>query len=100
MIHVIATLKVKPEQREAFMEAAQQVIAETNKEKGCLFYECHGSIRDPATFVFVERWETRDDLNAHGRSPHMKAWRTASEPFRDGPSQVEIITDGKVERFG
>ena len=24
-------------------------------------------IHDPNTYVVVERWETRDDLNAHGR---------------------------------
>ena len=48
---------------------------------------------------FVERWETREDLNAHGRAPHMKEWRSYSTPLRVAPPVIEIISDGKVEKL-
>ncbi len=99
MIYVIATTQVKPEAREAYISGAQQCIAETRKEKGCLAYESHASVSDPNLFVFVERWETRDDLNAHGRSPHMKVWREYSAPLKAAPTVIEIISDGKVEKL-
>ena len=69
MIYVVATTKVKPEGREAFIAGAKACIAETHKEKGCISYELHSSVNDPNTLVFVERWETRDDLTAHSRAP-------------------------------
>ena len=99
MIYVIATSQVKPECREAFITGAKQCIAATRQEKGCVSYENHTSINDPNLFVVVERWETREDLNAHGRAPHMKVWREYSTPLRVGPPVIEIISDGKVEKL-
>ena len=67
--------------------------------KGCLSYESHTSINDPNLFVVVERWESREDLNAHGKAPHMKVWREYSAPLKVSPTVIEIISDGKVEKF-
>ena len=97
MIYVVATSQVKPESRDAFIKGAKECIAATRKEKGCISYESHTSINDPNLFVVVERWETREDLNAHGRAPHMKVWREYSAPLKVSPTVIEIISDGKVE---
>jgi quinol monooxygenase YgiN len=99
VIYVIATTPVKPENRAAFIEGHKKCIVETLKEKGCLAYEGHTSVNDPNLYVVVERWETRDDLNAHGRAPHIKVWREFSAPLRAAPTVIEIISDGKVEKF-
>jgi quinol monooxygenase YgiN len=99
MIYVVATTQVKPEARDAFIAGAKACIAETRKEKGCISYENHISINDPNTFVVVERWESREDLNAHARAPHMKVWRELSTPLKSSPTVIEIISDGKVETF-
>lgn len=99
MIYVVATTQVKPEARDAFIAGAKACIAETRKEKGCISYENHISINDPNTFVVVERWESREDLNAHARAPHMKVWRELSTPLKASPTVIEIISDGKVETF-
>ncbi len=97
MIYVVATSQVKPDQRDAFIKGARECIAATRQEKGCIAYESHTSINDPNLFVVVERWETREDLNAHSRAPHMKVWREYSAPLKISPTVIEIISDGKVE---
>ena len=61
--------------------------------------DCHTSINDPNLLVVVERWETREDLNAHGKAPHMKVWREYSAPLKVSPTVIEIISDGKVEKL-
>jgi quinol monooxygenase YgiN len=99
MIYVIATTQVKPDSREAYIKGARDCIAATRQEKGCLSYESHASINDPNLFVVVERWESREDLNAHGKAPHMKVWREYSAPLKVAPTVIEIISDGKVEKF-
>jgi len=99
MIYVIATTRVKPEGREAFIAGAKDCVAATRQEKGCISYENHVSIHDPNLFVVVERWASREDLNAHGRAPHMKTWRALSAPLKETPTEIEIISDGKVEKF-
>jgi quinol monooxygenase YgiN len=98
VIYVVATTQIKPECREAFLEGAKECITETRKEKGCLSYEGHTSINDPNIYVVVERWETRDDLNAHARAPHMKKWRDYSGPLKVS-TVIEIISDAKIEKF-
>ena len=99
MIYVVATSHVKPDQRDAFVAGARECIAATRKEKGCLSYESHSSINDPNLFVVVERWESREDLNAHSRAPHMKVWREYSAPPKVSPTVIEIISDGEVEKL-
>ena len=99
MIYVVATTKVKPECREAFIAGAKDCIPATLKEQGCISYENHTSIHDPNLFVVVERWASREDLNAHGRSPHMKTWRALSAPLKAGPTEIEIISGATVEKF-
>jgi quinol monooxygenase YgiN len=99
MIYVVATTQVKPEGRDDFIKGHKACIAETRKEKGCISYEGHTSIHNPNEYVVVERWETRDDLNAHGRAPHMKVWRELSAPLKASPTVIEIISDARVDKL-
>jgi quinol monooxygenase YgiN len=96
MIYIIATNRVKPEAREAYIKGSKEVVTATQKEKGCVYYENHVSLLDPNLFVVVERWETQEDLDAHSKAPHLKAWREYSAPLKATPTEVEIITNGKV----
>jgi len=99
MIYVVATSQVKPDRRDAFIAGAKECIAATRKEKGCLSYDSHASINDPNLFVVVERWESREDLIAHGRAPHFMVWRYYAARQNVAPTVLEIIRDGKVERL-
>ena len=99
MIYVVATTQMKPESREAFIAGHKQCIAETRKEKGCLSYEGHTSVNDPNVYVVVERWESRENLNAHGKAPHMKVWREISAPLKASPTLIEIISADKVDKI-
>ncbi|MBR0894069.1 antibiotic biosynthesis monooxygenase [Bradyrhizobium tropiciagri] len=99
MIYVIATTPMKPENKDAFIKGHKACIVETHKEKGCLSYEGHVSVNDPNLYVVVERWETRDDLTAHSKAPHMKVWREYSADMKTGPTVIEIISDGKVQKL-
>jgi quinol monooxygenase YgiN len=99
MIYVVATTQVKPESREAYIKGAKECISATRKEKGCISYDGNVSVNNPNQYVVVERWETREDLNAHGRAPHMKEWREYSSQMKTGPTVIEIISDGKVEKL-
>lgn len=96
MIYVIANLTVAPDKREAVLAAARPAIAETRKEQGCVSYELFQSAENPNEMVFVERWESRDALNAHARSDHFRVWRKATADAFTG-RKLEILSDAKVE---
>ncbi|MDP3897008.1 MAG: putative quinol monooxygenase [Mesorhizobium sp.] len=98
MIYVVATLTTTPGGAEALREPAAACIAETVKEKGCISYELFQSLGEPDRLVFVERWETREDLTAHSKAPHLKVWREASGPHLVS-RKIEIVHPEKVETF-
>ena len=96
MIYVVATLTIHPGMIETLLAAAKPAIAETRKEVGCLSYDLHQSATEPNTFVFVERWESRENLTAHFDAPHFKAWRAAGGPCI-AARKIEIISPNNVE---
>jgi len=97
MIYVVATLTIKPETRAELIAAAKTCIGITRKEKGCILYDLHESTTDTARFVFVEQWETMEDLMAHGANEHMKPWRKVVKECMSAPTKIEIITPEKVD---
>ncbi|MCW6507704.1 putative quinol monooxygenase [Lichenifustis flavocetrariae] len=93
---MIATLTVNADHREAFMAGAREVIAATRQEAGCQHYDLSGSITDPLTFVFVERWDSREALDAHFQTKHLQHWRTLCEKYLTGRA-LEIIRPEHVD---
>ncbi len=96
MIHLIATLTIRPGSFAAVIEAAKPCLEATRAEAGCISYDLHVDVADDTRLVFIERWENRAALEAHFKAPHLKAWREAgSEYFM--AREIEIIEDGTVE---
>ena len=81
MINVIAIITAKPGKRDDILKNFKANVPAVHAEKCCIEY---GATVDtdggpfakfgPDTFVVIEKWETMDDLKAHGASAHMKAY--------------------------
>ncbi len=98
MIYVIATLKAKPGAGPALLEGVKPCLAATRKEEGCLQYDFLQQSDAPETFVFVERWESREALTAHSKQPHLKVWRDVSTPLTES-REIVIVHPDKIETF-
>ena len=84
MIHVIATITVKPGQREAFLTQFRALMPAVHDEQGCIEY---GPTIDADTglamqhklgddkVVILEQWDSVDALKAHSKAPHMLDYR-------------------------
>jgi quinol monooxygenase YgiN len=84
MIHVIATIELKPGTRPAFLNEFHALMPEVHAEQGCLEY---GPTVDVNTglppqppsrdnvVVVVEKWQSVDALKAHLQAPHMNRYR-------------------------
>jgi quinol monooxygenase YgiN len=68
-----AMVKAKPGQEDAVKEALLSLVEPTRKEPGCLLYNLHQSKTDPTLFMFYEQWASQEALDAHGKTPHMRA---------------------------
>ena len=71
MIIVNGTIDVDPDQRDAFIEAARALMADTRAEAGCEGYAFAADLDDPGRFHVTENWADDDAVAGHMASPHM-----------------------------
>ncbi len=96
MIHVIATSRVKPECREAFLALLLANVPRVLAEKGCLAYTPCTDVEglphaaDGSAVTLVEAWESLEHLKAHFEAPHMKTFVAAVKEMRLS-SSVRIV---------
>ncbi|MFO0907534.1 MAG: putative quinol monooxygenase [Isosphaeraceae bacterium] len=84
MIHVLATIEIKPGRRAEFLNEFHKLVPLVRAEDGCIEY---GPTVDAATgigaqvgprenvVVVVEKWESTEHLKAHLAAPHMNSYR-------------------------
>jgi quinol monooxygenase YgiN len=68
-----AMVRAKQGQEDAVKEALLSLVEPTRKEPGCLCYNLHQSKSDPTMFMFYEQWKSKEALDAHGKTPRMRA---------------------------
>jgi quinol monooxygenase YgiN len=88
VITVVAEMKAKPGKEADLRAAALALVAPTRKEQGCMQYDLHVHVTDPGRVIFYENWSTVEDLDRHGASAHLTAFRAAAPEFMES-AQVE-----------
>jgi quinol monooxygenase YgiN len=85
---IAGSFQIDPKTREATFAAAQEMMAETLKEKGCHAYCFSPDLSDPSVMHLFERWESENDLRAHFTTPHMARFQAALAKL--APKVIEI----------
>ena len=83
MIHVLASIQIKPGQRQAFLNAFHAIVPTVLAEEGCVQYTPTVDVDinlaaqqlDENIVTIVEKWESVPALQAHLVAPHMEAYR-------------------------
>ena len=76
---VVATVTAKSGLEEEVGSTLAKLVEPTLKEDGCINYDLHKSIENPAVYVFHENWESRAHLDKHLETEHIKACQAALE---------------------
>ncbi|WP_199054119.1 putative quinol monooxygenase [Aquitalea sp. ASV15] len=82
---IVANIKAKAGQIDLVKAELLKLISITRAEAGCLQYDLHQDNEDPAHFIFLENWESRELWQTHMGAQHLKDYLTA--------------TDGAVDTF-
>lgn len=85
MVTVIAKIRARPGREDEVRQELLKLVEPTRAEDGCLNYDLHVSDSDPCVFVFYENWTSREALDRHAKSPHLKAW---------GDKQPDMLAHG------
>jgi quinol monooxygenase YgiN len=93
VIHVIATVELRPGTRDRFLHEFALLEPLVAAEDGCLEYGAAVDLASglavqasprPDVVIVVEKWTTLDALMTHLAAPHMKAYRERVTPYLIG----------------
>lgn len=98
MFAATVSVRVKPDRREAFLEAiTHQAEASRELEPGCLRFEVLEDTKDPLAFLLIEVYSTPEDFHtAHRNTPHYAEWAEFAAEVFEGE---RIVTTYKTVRL-
>ena len=70
---VVAQIKARPGKESQVRQELLSLVAPSRKDAGCLNYDLHQAVDNPALFLFHENWVSKAQLDAHLRKPDLQA---------------------------
>ena len=100
MIHVLASIQVKPGKKNVFLEIFKTNVPNVLHEEGCVEYSpavdtdagLPPQVLNENIVTIIEKWETLENLEAHLKAPHMLAYREKVQDLVEGTS-LKVLTD-------
>ena len=83
IVHVF--IHIKPEHIDAFIQASKENAQNSIQEPGIVRFDLIQQTDDPARFVLVEIYRTKDDPAKHKETAHYKKWRDTVEDMMAEP---------------
>ena len=87
MYVVAVTVFVKPEFRDAFVEAALDNARNTRKEPGNIRFDVLRAEEDPNRFLLYEVYHQKDDFAKHQQTEHYVRWKDKVADWMAQPRQ-------------
>jgi len=76
---IIANITAKKNKIELVKAELEKLIKPTRAEAGCLQYDLHRDNENPAHFLFLENWESRELWQDHMKAKPLKDYLAAVE---------------------
>ena len=93
MLVNIVKVRVKPEQRERFLEAIEVDCTGSNRdEPGCARFDVLQDVNDADVYYFYEAYEDQAAIDRHRAMPHYAVWRAVVPDAIDGPIEITSTT--------
>jgi quinol monooxygenase YgiN len=95
MVHLVVTSIIKEGRMDEYLAEVKKLRPQVLVEKGCVEYSLLREFKSPLgiqeevnpnRLTLVEKWETPEDLAAHGASSHMKDFNLRAAALQDGVS--------------
>ena len=70
-IHIICTVRSKPEHRERVKQLLLELVEPARNENGCLYYDLYQDANAPDTFILLDGWTSKEALAMHVVHPNV-----------------------------
>ncbi len=92
MIVVIAAMHARAGKEKELGEVLKGLIEPTREEAGCIQYDLHISVEDPAQYAFYERWDDQAALDLHVKTPHFGSAASRFGALTDSAPSIVVYT--------
>ena len=83
-------MKAKAGQENVLRQELLALIPTTRQEPGCLNYDLHQAVANPAAFLFHENWTSKQHLDDHLARPHLQAFLNKAGTLLAEPPQISL----------
>jgi len=91
-IKVVAEFHVRPETADAFLAAAEELVAATHaNDAGCVAYDLYRDTADDSHLTVIEEWADQSALDAHMAAEHFQRLLPRLDGAAD-PARPAVIT--------
>ncbi len=87
---VVATITAKPGREAALRQELLALVPITHNETGCINYDLHQAVDDPAQFLFHENWTSKKHLDDHLARPHLTAFLAKAGHLLADPPRITL----------
>jgi quinol monooxygenase YgiN len=87
---VVAQIKAKPGKESQVREELLSLVAPSREDAGCLNYDLHQALDNPALFLFHENWTSEAHLEGHLQKPDLQAALARLGPLVAEPPQITL----------
>ncbi|EKD78137.1 MAG: antibiotic biosynthesis monooxygenase [uncultured bacterium] len=92
MYTLVATIKLQPGHRDAFIKASHgDATGSIHHEPGCVRFDLLENPTDVNVFYLIEAYEDEAAFDAHLNTPHFFRWRDTVTPWFVEPPQVVFM---------
>lgn len=88
---IIATMIAKPGQEDLVEKTLRAAAPAVHAEPGCLRYALHRHAKNPAHFVMIEKWASKEALREHGQGAALREVGTALATALAAPPEVTVF---------
>ena len=96
MILVSGRFRLPPERIAEAVPHMARVIAASLAEPGCRAYSYAEDVTEPGLFRVHEEWDSRDALEAHFATAHMRQWQAVRETLGFHDREVGAFEVGEA----
>jgi quinol monooxygenase YgiN len=87
---VVAQIKAKPDKETQVRQELLSLVAPSRKDAGCLSYDLHQALDNPALFMFHENWTSKAHLDQHLQKPDLQAALARLQQLVAEPPQITL----------
>ena len=87
---VIAQVKAQSGKENLVRQELLSLVAPSRKDAGCLNYDLHQALDNPALFMFHENWTSKAHLDQHLQQPELQAVLARVGKLTAEPPQITL----------